>query len=125
MNDSLSRGVDKRYLPRWVVENKVLYRPENKSAYQETASRDINCTGASFYCKEDVLPRQKIKMVMYLSQTIAVEVTGTVLWKKDGDKQNLLGVRFEEIPPNVQDIILQYALEYKKEDLTRHWFKGW
>ena len=125
MNNPPIRGAEKRYIPRWIVQNKVLYRPENNPAYQETSSHDINCSGASFYCKEDVLPRQKIKMVMYLSETIAVEVTGTVLWKKDGDQQNLIGVRFEETPLHVQDMILQYAFEHKKEDLTRHWFKGW
>ena len=119
------RGSDQRYIPRWVVHNKILYRRENNPAYQETSSRDINCTGASFYGKEDILPRQKIKMVMYLSETTAVEVSGTVLWKKNADEKPLIGVRFEEITPHVQDMILQYAFEYKKEDLTRHWFKGW
>ena len=64
-------------------------------------------------------------MVMYLSETTAVEVCGTVLWKKDGKDQNLIGVRFENIPAHVQDMILQYAFEFKKEDVMRHWFKGW
>ena len=121
MNNSQTRGAEKRYIPRWIVQNKVLYRRENNPAYQETSSRDINCSGASFYCKEDVLPRQKIKMVMYLSETIAVEVSGTVLWEKNADQKKLIGVRFEEITPNVQDMILQYAFEYKKEDLTQRW----
>ena len=119
------RGSDQRYIPRWVVNNKVLYRKENNPAYQETASKDINCSGASFYCKDEVGPNQKLKMVMYLSQTIAVEVSGTVLWEKIGKDQNLIGVRFENIPSHVQDMILQYAFEFKKEDLTRHWFQGW
>ena len=119
------RGSDQRYIPRWVVNNKVLYRKENNPAYQETASKDINCNGASFYCKEEISPKQKLKMVLYLSETIAVEVTGTVLWKKDGKDQSLIGVRFEDIHAHVQDMILQYAFEFKKEDLTRHWFKGW
>lgn len=119
------RGSDQRYIPRWVVQNKVLYRKEGNSAYQETASKDINCSGASFYCKDEVSPNQKLKMVMYLSETIAVEVCGTVLWKKDGKDQNLIGVRFENIPAHVQDMILQYAFEFKKKDLTQHWFQGW
>ena len=119
------RGNDQRYIPRWVVHNKVLYRRENNPSYQETASKDINCSGASFYCKDEIGPNQKLKMVLYLSETIAVEVTGTVLWKKDGKDQSLIGVRFENIPAHVQDMILQYAFEFKKEDLTRHWFQGW
>ena len=119
------RGSDKRYIPRWVVQNKVLYRKENNSAYQETASKDINCSGASFYCNDEVSLNQKLKMVMYLSETTAVEVSGTVLWKKNDKDQNLIGVRFENIPPHVQDTILKYAFEFTKEDLTRHWFQGW
>lgn len=119
------RGSDQRYIPRWVVHNKVLYRKENNPAYQETASKDINCSGASFYCSDEVSPHQKLQMVMYLSETIAVEVSGTVLWKKDSKDQSLIGVRFENISSHVQDMILQYAFEFKKEDLTRHWFKGW
>ena len=119
------RGSDQRYIPRWVVHNKVLYRKENNPAYQETASKDINCSGASFYCKDEFSPNQKLKMVLYLSETIPIEVSGTVLWKKSDKDQNLIGVRFEDIPAHVQDMILKYAFEFKKEDLTRHWFQGW
>ena len=120
-----SRGADKRYIPRWEVRNKILYSKENASSYQETSSKNINCNGACLYCDEPLIPDQKINLVLYLSESIAVEIKGKILWKRTEDHQNLIGVRFEEASPQIKEMILQYAFEYKKDDVISHWFKGW
>ena len=121
----LSRGPDKRYFPRWNVQNKILYRKEENSTYQEALSKDINGSGACFSCLEEIKPSSKLTLLLYLADFVAVEVTGTVLWNKDGDSHNFVGVRFENTAAQVQDMILHYAFECKKEDFQRHWFKGW
>ena len=121
----LSRGPDKRYFPRWSVQNKILYRKEENSTYQEALSKDINGSGACFSCPEKIKPSTKINLLLYLADSVAVEVTGRVLWNKDGDSHNLVGVRFENTAAQVQEMILQYAFECKPEDFMRHWFKGW
>ncbi len=123
--NQFSRGVDKRYIPRWSVQNKILYRKEKNSTYQEAYSKDINSSGACFSCPEEIKPSAKLTLVLYLADAVAVEVTGRVLWNKDAQPHNLVGVRFENTSEQVQEMILQYAFECKKEALTRHWFEGW
>ena len=123
--NQVSRGPEKRYIPRWNVQNKILYRKEENNIYREALSKDINSSGACFLCPEAIQPPSKLTLLLYLSEHVAVEVSGTVLWNKDGSGYNLIGIRFESIPRQIQEIILQHAFEYKKEDLVRHWFKGW
>ena len=111
----LSRGTDKRYFPRWNVQNKILYRKEKNSSYQKALSKDISGSGACFSCPEKIKPSSKLNLIFYLADSVAVEVTGRVLWNKDGRSNNLIGVRFENISDQVEEMILQYAFEYKRE----------
>ena len=146
-----SQLAERRYFPRWTVEHKVIYKkiaagngfaaasnhhPEEKSpslkikketppVYHEGFSRDIGCEGTSLYTDESLAPSQKLKLLVYLSEDVAVQVDGTVLWQQPAEKQNLLGVRFENVTSQVQNLILQHAFECKKEDLQRNWFAGW
>ena len=114
-----------RNLPRWSTENRVLFRLENDSIFKEALSKDITTSGACLYCQEEIKSSSKLTLLIYLTDDLAVEVGGTVLWNKNIASNNLIGVRFENTSPQVQEMILQYAFESKKDDLTRHWFKGW
>ena len=116
----LSRGSDERYIPRWSVQNKVLYRKEKNSSYHEARSKDINSSGACFSCPEEIKPSSKLNLVLYLADHVAVEVTGRVLWNKDGKANKLVGVRFENISEQVQDMILEYAFACKRDNFKQH-----
>ena len=120
----LSRGRDKRYLPRWEVRNKILYSTESTTNYQSATSKNINCTGACFYCEGNFTPRQNINLILYLSDVIAVEVKGTVLWESYANSRKLIGVRFEDPATHVKEMILKYAFEYKKNKALNQGFKG-
>ena len=116
---------ERRYFPRWIVENKVLYRLPHQTSYREAITKDLSCDGVCFLCEEDLKTPSKLTLVVYLDNDIAIEVKGYVVWNKFNIRQSPIGVRFENIPTKVQDMILQYAFECNKEILTKHWFKGW
>ncbi|MFA5088347.1 MAG: PilZ domain-containing protein [Candidatus Omnitrophota bacterium] len=116
---------DRRYLPRWEVNNRVVCLLKNDASRIECSSRDINCSGASIYSERDLTPAQKVKLTIYLDKNVLVNVDGKVCWSHPAEKQNLVGINFEETSKKVQDLILEYAFEVNKDKLTQHWFKGW
>ena len=122
-----SRGAERRYIPRWSVSNKILYRKEKSTSYREAASKDITCAGACLLSEECLLPQQKLSLVIYLCDDVAVQIDGTVMWQATNHQpnHNLIGIRFENTSSRVQELILEYAFEYKKEALSQFWFRGW
>ena len=58
---------------------------------------------------------------------VAVQIDGTVMWQATNHQpnHNLIGIRFENTSSRVQELILEYAFEYKKEALSQFWFRGW
>ena len=116
---------ERRYFPRWSVENKILYRLRGHASYREGTTKDLSCDGASLLCEEDLKAPCRVNLVLYLDNDIAVEVTGYVIWNQFTGQRSLVGVRFENTSTKVQDMILQYAFECNKEQLTKYWFEGW
>ena len=116
---------DNRYLPRWEVQNRILYRLEDGQDIHEGCSKDISCSGACVFVPEIVLADQKIKLKIYLSDEDFVEVDGKILWNKFTEEGNLVGINFCNTAPDVQDLIFQHAFEIKKEEIIQHFFKGW
>ena len=119
------KSSERRYFPRWVVENKVLYHRDTHSFYRESTTKDLSCDGVCLTCPEEISPAQKLTLVVYLTEDVAVQVKGTVRWSKPSDKHSWVGVRFENTPSKIQDMILEYAFECNRELLTKHWFEGW
>ena len=120
-----SGNSDKRYLPRWIVNNRVLYQKENEDFYRECRSKDIHCEGACIKPEEVLTPDQKLKLAIYLNDEVAVHVQGKVLWALSNTQQYFAGLQFFNISEKVQDMILQYAFKLNKTALTNHWFQGW
>lgn len=117
---------EKRYFPRWEVNNRICYRLAPEHAVHECRSRDLNCCGACLLTNQSLSPDQKIKLTVYLEDDVAVHVEGIVLWSRSNhDHQFLVGVNFMETSKRIQDLILDHAFEIKKKDLVKHWFKGW
>ena len=118
-------GSDKRYLPRWEVENKVVYRLNSDSDGHECISKDISCGGACLKTKEQLSSKQKVKLTIYLEDDVTVHVDGQIIWQKPAAGENLVGVVFANTSQRAQDLILKYAFEIKKEEMINHWFQGW
>lgn len=116
---------EKRYLPRWNVNNRVLYLKEEGLAYQECRSRDINAEGACICPSEALAVNQPLKLTFYLSEGIAVYAQGKVKWVKNQADQKIVGLQFDNVSEKTQDMILQYAFNFNKAALTKHWFQGW
>ena len=120
-----AQNTERRYLPRWEASNRVIYRCESDKSKHEGKSRDVHFAGASLYVDHPLPPNQKLKMTIYLSDNDTVDVVGKILWNKELGKECLIGVQFFEVSKEVQDTLLKYAFELKKEDLIKHWFEGW
>ena len=116
---------DKRYLPRWQVNNRVVCILQEEHRSYEGVSRDLNCMGICITTCADFTMNQKIKLRIYLSDDIAVKVEGHVVWAHTSPDDRLLGITFENISREAQDLLLQYAYEIKKNDIIKHWFTGW
>ncbi|OGX25118.1 MAG: hypothetical protein A3D10_09390 [Omnitrophica WOR_2 bacterium RIFCSPHIGHO2_02_FULL_48_11] len=116
---------DRRYFPRWEVQNRVLYRLENAELTKECQSRDINCSGACLCSEQNLLVNQRLKLTLFLADNVSVHVDGKVLWTQTNHNDYLIGVNFVDTHEEIQGMILQYAFELKKSDLVKHWFKGW
>lgn len=115
---------DSRYFPRWEVANKVTYKHENGVNFHECISRDISNTGLCMRTYERIKPNQKLSMTIELADGVSIQVGGRSLWQKDGDKDFLVGVRFEEISERIQDMIFNCAFESHPQQFQQKWFDG-
>ena len=116
---------DRRYLPRWEVDNKILFKKEDETTEYECHSKDINCTGACIRTREDIAPNQELDLTIYLADDIEpIRVHGRTLWRIARDNESLVGGHFDRVSDKTGDLIFNYAFEYKKEEVLRHWFKG-
>ena len=116
---------DKRYFPRWEVQNRVLYQPFKSSDPKEAITRDLSCAGACICMEDSIGLDQKIKLTVYLSEETKVDLLGKVVWiKLQGDK-NFVGVNFFNTEQEAQDLILEYAFSLDRSKLINHWYKGW
>jgi len=123
-NDNNHQG-DKRYIPRWSVKNRIFFQVDSEAQRHEACTHDISCAGVSLETDQDLLHQQKINLTVYLSERKSIKVDGRILWNKKTPQGHLIGVLFENIDPESQNLILDYAFEIKREDLVKHWFKGW
>ncbi len=118
-------GPEKRYLPRWEVNNRVLCRYDENFDSLECRSMDLSCAGTCLVMRQQLKPDQKVKLTIYLTEAKAVEVEGHVAWSRVSGYGNLAGISFDDTTLDIQDTILKYAFEFKKKDLVQHWFEGW
>ncbi|MDD3374952.1 MAG: PilZ domain-containing protein [Candidatus Omnitrophica bacterium] len=115
---------DNRYFPRWEVSNKVTYKHESGINFHEGVSRDISNTGVCLRTYEKIQPQEKLFMTIELSDGISIQAQGRALWEKVGEKDFLVGVRFEDISEKVQEMIFNCAFECQKGQFQEKWYEG-
>lgn len=124
-NNKTKAGADKRYFPRWQVKNRIAYRIQGDTHIHEARSRDLSCTGMCFISRFPITTEQKLKLRVYLLDDKSVEVEGQPVWVQEIGEGHVVGVNFINTNAQVQDTLLQYAFEIKKDDMVKHWFEGW
>ena len=122
---SSSEESDKRYFPRWEVEDPVQYTIKGNDKSFLGKTKDISCAGACILVDEYIEPDQKINMTMQLSSGVKVDLNARILWVRSENGQLEMGGTFYDTPDEVQDTILQYAFKLDKDKVIKQWFKGW
>ncbi len=115
---------ERRYLPRWNTQSRIVYRKLHDNSIHECVSRDINCKGLSILTDDALLPNQKLNMTVYLSDMDYFSIDATVLWKKMSQEKSLVGLHFDMMDEEIRDMIFNFAFEYKKQELLKHWYDG-
>ncbi|GEM_PF-582308 len=124
-SETYPQASDRRYLPRWEVDNKILYRKEGDSEYRPCRSKDINCVGICIRTDETIDVNQPLSLTVYLAEGIApVYVHGRALWRKLIGTENLVGILFDQVSDKTSERIFAYAFEYKRDELMKNWFRG-
>jgi c-di-GMP-binding flagellar brake protein YcgR len=117
---------DKRYLPRWQVKNRIVFRLDGQTIFHQAQSRDLSAAGVSLVSAFPLNLQQKLKLRIYLlEEDKSIEVEGRPVWVRETVEGYLAGVHFCDTTAEIQNQILQYAFEIKKSDVVNHWFEGW
>ncbi len=116
---------ERRYLPRWEINNRVLYCLDGQPLYKESFSKDISSDGASFYIQESLGIGQKLSLILFLTEYMAVYVQARVQWQQPFGEKFLIGSHFEDIAEKVQEIILEQAFAVNPSAMKKNWFEGW
>jgi c-di-GMP-binding flagellar brake protein YcgR len=115
---------DQRYFPRWEVANKVVYKHEDGVNFHECLSRDISNTGLCLRSYEKIEANKKLLLTIELVDGVTIQAQGRVMWAKDNQKDCIVGVRFENISEQVQDMIFNCAFENQTKQFQEKWFEG-
>jgi c-di-GMP-binding flagellar brake protein YcgR len=116
---------DRRYIPRWEVNNKILYKKAADAVYKEARSKDISCCGACLCVDERLSPKERLTLEIHLNDEIAFSIEGKALWNSQLGESFLAGITFSNVSPRTQELILEYAFSFKPKAMIDHWFKGW
>ena len=120
-----AKDSDRRYFPRWEVDNKIIYKMEDKPESYECHSRDINSSGACIRTSENLPLQQRLDLTIHLAKNIdPVEVRGLVVWKAPREGENWFGIKFDRVNDKTNDLIFKYAFEYKRQEVMKNWFKN-
>jgi len=116
---------DRRYLPRWSIKNRILYRKQDDVLYQECTTKDLNCGGVCFHCPEDLTLHQEVSLTIFLTEDVAVHLQGTTTWHQTTERGHLIGIRFHHVSKKANNLLLEHAFESRQQELQKHWFEGW
>ena len=116
---------DKRYFPRWEIQNRVSYRRLTNHKTHTGYTQDLSCTGACLLINEVICPQEELFLTVYLSRDKKVELQGRIIWTTPIDKKTKLGIHFFNTPPQVADIILEHAFRLNPTRYRQHLFEGW
>ena len=116
---------DRRYLPRWEVHNKIFFKAEDATIPHECFSKDINSIGACIVTDQPLDLNKRLQLKIFLADDIRpIEALGRPIWNLGKENQHMVGIRFERITAEAKDLIFQYAFEYQRDDLMKHWYKS-
>lgn len=115
---------EQRYFPRWETSNRVLYQSGKNCEIHQASTKDLSCAGVCIRTDRP-LHQNKIKLTIFLNSNTSVVVDGRILWNRPDEGQTLVGVLFENIPLQSQELILQYAFETDQQKVLNRWFEGW
>ena len=117
--------VDQRYLPRWEVCNRVICSLEEKEKIFQAETKDLSCAGACIATPEPIGLDQRLRLTIYLTKNQSVTVSGSVIWVKLMQDNHFVGIQFYNTSEEDQSVILEHAFELNRDELVKHWFKGW
>ena len=116
---------DRRYLPRWKINSKILYRKAGDVAYREARSNDVSATGLCLSAPDDVAIAEELNMTIYLvPEQDPISVQGKAVWRKLHGAENMVGIQLDRINDKTSELIFKYAFEFKRDELMKLWFKG-
>lgn len=116
---------DRRYLPRWKISNKVLYRRAKEVFYREARSRDISATGLCLSALDLIAVNERLNISIYLAQERdPILVRGKAVWRKLHGSENMIGIQFDSVDNKTSELIFKYAFEFKRDEVMKRWFKG-
>ena len=116
---------DSRYFPRWAVENQVVYQIESDDRTRMGTTCDLSCAGACISIENAISPAQKIRLTIFLSHGVTVDLNGRIVWLKPSTEKNYLGIQFLNTTHYAQELILNHAFNLDKKKIVKSWFKGW
>ena len=123
-SDTLN-STDRRYLPRWEINNRVLYRLDDHGQTYIGCLKDLSSSGACVHVDQNLPLNQKLNLTIRLSEVRIVNVEGKVVWNDDIKNHHYIGIHFQNVTDHAQQLILDHAFELNHEEVVNHWFKGW
>lgn len=120
---------ERRHCPRWAVVSRIFYQLNDDTTIHESQSVNISATGICFTTPELLYENTRIKMRIFISDEKVLRVGGQVIWSRsesgNGRSSYQAAVRFSDLTPESQAMILDHAFASKREDVVNYWFQGW
>jgi len=85
---------NKRLKPRWDSQGHCMYRTNNDRNSHKGQVKDISCSGACITTNQDFAINQKIHLTIHMPDNNVVRVSGTAVWKRVNDIENMIGIQF-------------------------------
>jgi len=112
----VTKGYDKRYFPRWEANKRVEYHNGEGVAFL-SYTKDLSLDGTSIFVFGDLPSWDRVQLRVHLAGKDSFEARGRVAWSKPEATYKLLGIAFEGLGPEAQELITRHAFEIREDHL--------
>ncbi len=114
----VTKVYEKRYFPRWSVNKRVELGEEN-GVHFRSHTRDLSLDGVSVFVFSNSPVRNRVQLKIHFANQESFDVVGRIVWSKSEPTHILLGIAFENLSKNAQELIMRRAFELTEEHFCK------
>ncbi len=112
-------------MPRWDFSKPLFCNFETNGQVYRGVTRDLSYSGISFQANKTFDPKQDVYLAVKLSDEDTVYLHGKVVWAKNQEEANRVGLELSAVDDVSRDLIYKHSFKLHRKEFIDNFFRGW